>query len=128
MWLAKKNKHSVALKLVPDHKEKKVNFEIIQDAKAKNVKEGTVRRGSATCPICGYTTSAASVRIQLKKRGGGAADAKIITIVLTKEGYTGRYYRLPTENDYKTINRVKRKLAELTEGNREFHNLIPNLA
>ena len=59
LWLAKKVNNSVALRLVPNLSEKRVDFEIIHDAKATDVNEGTVKRGSATCPCCGYTTPVA---------------------------------------------------------------------
>jgi len=73
----KKSSRSVALKFIPDREKKRVDFEIIQNVKAQDVSEGTVRRGSATCPVCGYTTPVASVRRQLKARRGGAADARL---------------------------------------------------
>jgi putative DNA methylase len=67
LWLAKKANNSVALKIVPNPKAKRVDFEIIHEASAKDVGEGTVKRGSATCPCCGFTTPVKSVREQLKK-------------------------------------------------------------
>ena len=67
LWLAKKGKRSVALKMLPDREKKRVDFEIIHDIQEKDVGQGTVRRGSATCPVCGYTTPVASVRKQLKR-------------------------------------------------------------
>ena len=42
-------------------------------ASTKDVGEGTVKRGSATCPCCGFTTPVKSVREQFKKRRGGSA-------------------------------------------------------
>src|SRR2546428_9235723 len=64
LWLAKKASRSVALRMIPRPHAKRVDFEIIENAKAKDVVEGTVRRGSATCPMpnCGYTTPVTSVR------------------------------------------------------------------
>jgi putative DNA methylase len=96
LWLAKKGKKSVALRIVPRLDERRVAFEIIENAKAKDVGEGTVRRGSATCPCCGYTTPVASVRQQLKARRGGAADARLFCVVTTKQGQQGRL--LPPAN------------------------------
>jgi hypothetical protein len=56
LWLARKANRLVALKLVPNVEAKRVDFQIVSDAKAKEVCEGTVKRGSGTCPCCGYTT------------------------------------------------------------------------
>ena len=81
LWLAKKANRSVALQLVPNPKAKRVDFQIIvkqrdgwvdqanPKTKIENPKfDGTVKRGSATCPCCGYTTPVARVREQLKAR------------------------------------------------------------
>ena len=117
LWLAKKSNRSVALKFIPDRVKKRVDFEIIHDVKAQDVGEGTVRRGSATCPVCGYTTPVASVRKQLKARRGGAADARLFCVVTTRPGQQGRFYRLPTERDLEAV----RKAAEELERRNATH-------
>ncbi|MHB1767394.1 MAG: DUF1156 domain-containing protein, partial [Phycisphaerae bacterium] len=99
LWLAKKGHRSVALKIIPNPSAKRVDFEIIQNVKAADVGGGTVARGSATCPCCGYTTPVASVRVQLKTRKGGAADARLFAVVTTRADQQGRFYRLPNEKD-----------------------------
>ncbi|WP_334109815.1 DUF1156 domain-containing protein [Thermodesulfitimonas autotrophica] len=126
LWLAKKGNRSVALRLIPNRKEKRVDFEIIENARSRDVGEGTVRRGSATCPVCGYTTPVASVRRQLKERRGGAADARLFCVVTTRPGHQGRFYRLPTERD---LDAVKKAAAELERRQREHQgplSLLPN--
>ncbi|HZT81791.1 MAG TPA: DUF1156 domain-containing protein, partial [Gemmataceae bacterium] len=117
LWLARRaggvsprSGRSVALGLVPRPKLKRVDFEIINNARAKDVGEGTVKRGSATCPVCGFTTPVASVRRQLKERRGGAADARLFCVVTTRPGQQGRFYRLPTERD---LEAVRKAAAEL---------------
>ena len=90
LWLAKKSGRSVALHMLPDSQAKQVNFELIEKKGSKwytagaqpvEVKspdlDGTMRRGSATCPVCGYTTPVERVRAQFKKRQGGAADQRL---------------------------------------------------
>jgi putative DNA methylase len=116
LWLAKKAYRSVALQLVPNKKAKRVDFQIIvkqQDGwvdqanpktKIENPKfDGTVKRGSATCPCCGYTTPVAQVRLQFKARRGGANDARLMCVVQTYSGEQGRSYRLPTDKDLAAI-------------------------
>lgn len=128
MWLAKKGNRSVALRLIPNRKDKRVDFEIVENARGRDVGEGTVRRGSATCPICGYTTPVASVRRQLKERRGGAADARLFCVVTTRPGQQGRFYRLPTERDLKA---AKKAAAELERRKREHQgplSLVPDEA
>jgi hypothetical protein len=48
LWLAKKGRRSTALRIVPHPSAKRVDFEIIENAKAADVDGGTVQRGSAT--------------------------------------------------------------------------------
>jgi adenine-specific DNA methylase len=60
--------------------------------------------------VCGFTTPVASVRQQLKKRRGGAADARLFCVVTTRPGQQGRFYRLPAEQDHKA---VQKAMAEL---------------
>ena len=124
LWLARKSRRSVALKFIPNREEKRVDFEIIHEA--AKVGEGTVRRGSATCPVCGYTTPVASVRRQLKARRGGAADARLFCVVTTKPGQQGRFYRLPTERDLQAV----RDAAEELEKRKAEHSgklsLVPD--
>jgi len=110
LWLAKKANRSVALSLIPNPAEKRVDFEIIHDVKAADVKDGTVKRGSATCPCCGYTTPVASVRKQIKSRRGGANDARMFCVVTTKPTEQGRFYRLPTQRDLDAVLRAKEEL------------------
>jgi putative DNA methylase len=112
LWLAKKGNRSVALKMLPDRDNKRVNFEILQSVKPQDVGIGTIRRGSATCPICGYTTPVASVRRQLKVRKGGAADARLLCVVTTRPGLQGRFYRSPDEQDLESVRQATKELEK----------------
>ena len=123
-WLAKKVNRSVMVQLVPKPKSKRVDFRIILKArdgwvdqsddkvKIENPKfDGTVKRGSATCPCCGYTTPVARIREQLKARRGGANDARLFCVVKTTPSENGRSYRLPNNLD---ANAFAAAAAELT--------------
>src|SRR5207253_2290978 len=74
-------------------------LEIFEPRSEREVEGGTVARGSATCPVTGYTTPVKSVRTQLKARHGGASDARLLCVVTTKPGQQGRFYRLPSHCD-----------------------------
>jgi len=74
-------------------------LETFEPKKESEVEGGTVARGSATCPVSGYTTKVDSVRAQLKQRRGGAADARLFAVVTTRDHEQGRFYRLPTQAD-----------------------------
>jgi adenine-specific DNA methylase len=112
LWLAKQAKRSIAIQIIPNREEKRVDFQIIvkqrdgwvdqSDTSIQVEKpsfEGLVKRGSATCPCCGYTTPVVRVREQFKGRHGGANDARLFCVVTTKLGSEGRGYRLASKND-----------------------------
>jgi adenine-specific DNA methylase len=121
LWLAKKAGRRRALRWVRDDKGnvktqtvevayvedgqrilkrvKRPVLEIFEPAKESEVEGGTVARGSATCPVTGFTTKVDRVRAQLKSRRGGAADARLFCVVTTRESEQGRFYRLPTKAD-----------------------------
>ena len=97
-------------------KAKRVDFQIIvkqrdgwvdqADPKIKIEKpkfDGTVKRGSATCPCCGYTTPVARVREQFKVRRGGANDSRLLCVVTIRTSEQGRFYRLPTDADLRAV-------------------------
>ncbi len=130
LWLAKKVNRSVALQLVPRPKTKRVDFQIIvkqrggwvdQGDKSTRIEDpkfdGTVKRGSATCPCCGYTTPVARVREQFRARRGGTDDARLMCVVQTHRNEQGRSYRLPTKRD---LDAVKSAAVEL-DGRRRTH-------
>ncbi len=125
LWLAKKANRSVALQIVPNPKAKRVDFQIItkqrggwvdQDDPKNKIEEpkfdGTVKRGSATCPCCGYTTPVARVREQLKARRGGANHARLMCVVSTRVTETGRFYRQPTAADLKAVRKAEASLEQ----------------
>ena len=139
LWLAKKGTRSVALQLVPMPVSKRVDFQIIikhrdswidqANAKTKieNPKfEGTVKRGSATCPCCGYTTPVTRVREQLKSRHGGASDARLYCIVTTHNDEQGRFYRLPSEADIRSANNAASQLKQREETHNGELSLVPD--
>ena len=103
LWMAKKGKRSVALKIVPDREKKQVDFQIISEATTHVVGEGTVRRGSATCPVCGYTTPVASVREQLKACNGGIKRLTLYCVVATERNSGKTIYRTPYPSDLRGV-------------------------
>jgi len=139
LWLAKKRGRGVALLLRPDPQAKRVDFEIIEqrnggwysqaDPRTKIANpefDGTVRRGAATCPVCGYTTPVESVRRQLKARRGGADDARLFCVVTTRPGEQGRFYRLPTPADLDAVERAKAELERRKAAHTGPLSLVPD--
>lgn len=138
LWLAKKAKHSVALRLTPNTSKKRAEFEIIfkdragwhlQDLPSQKIDapslDGTVKRGSATCPCCGYTTPVARIREQLKAVGGGAATARLMCVVTSRSGEQGRHFRAPSERDLTAIRRAASELDMRVAAHIGEPSLIP---
>ena len=138
-WLAKTSNRSVALQLVPNKKAKCVDFHIIIKQRGEWVNQsnpkskienpnfdGTVKRGSATCPCCGYTTPVARVREQFKVRHGGANDARLLCVVTIRASESGRFYRLPTDADLRSVREASTELANRQKAHRGPIALVPD--
>ncbi len=142
LWLARKTHRSVALRLVPNPQESRVDIDILVKQRdgwvsqsnssvilplSSNFEDGTVKRGSATCPCCGYTTPVVRVRSQLRARRGGAADAKLLCVALIKDGISGRIYRTPVSNDLAVITAARQRCEEIQESlpHEQFSGLEP---
>jgi adenine-specific DNA methylase len=139
LWLAKKTKRPVALQLVLRPKEKCVNFKVIvkdrggwvnqEDTKEKIYDpqfDGTVKRGAATCPCCGYTTPVSRIREQLKARHGGADDSRLMCVLkLSKDG-TERNFRLPAKRDIDAVSKAKSELAYRERLHNSHLRLVPD--
>ena len=139
LWLAKKGKRGIALQLMPNPEENRVDAGIIvqhhdgwADEFNPKIKiksptfDGTVKRGSATCPCCGYTTPVARVREQLKLRRGGASDARLMCVVTKRLDEQGRYYRLPTEADIKAVRAAPSELDRRNKAHQGPLSLVPD--
>ena len=139
LWLAKKVNRSVALQLRPRPKAKRVDFQIIvkqrggwvdQDDPKTKIEdpkfEGTVKRGSASCPCCGYTTPVARLREQIKTQRGGANHARLLCVVTTKEREQGRAFRLPAERDTKVVQKARRQIAQRKDSHKGKISLVPD--
>ena len=113
--LAQRGKNSVHLKLKSDPRKKTIGFELVTGLGSSVELSGILRRSSATCPLCGYTTPAANVRDQFKGRQGGASDARLLAVVTTKEGKTGRSYRLPVPQDERATRRALDELRRIRD-------------
>jgi adenine-specific DNA methylase len=115
-YLAYRGKQSVYLKLKCNSVTKTINFEIgDSDVSCPPYLGGVLRRSSATCPICGYTTPAANVRNQFKGRKGGGTDARLLAVVTISNKEVGKRYRLPEKHDLECIGRASHRLAYISD-------------
>jgi putative DNA methylase len=139
LWLAKRPNRSVAMQFTPRSGSKRVAFKVIvkqrgswmnqDDAKEKITEpkfDGTVKRGSATCPCCGYTTPVVRVREQLKQRKGGAKDAMQFCVITSRKNETGRFFRLPNERDAAAAKKATTRLEKARLEHTGPLSLIPD--
>jgi adenine-specific DNA methylase len=139
LWLSNKSNRPVAVQLLPNPHAKRVDFQIIvkqpdgwvdqtnRNTKIKSPKfDGTVKRGSGTCPCCGYTTPVVRVREQLKARHGGARDARLYAVVTTTEGEQGRSFRPPSDSDLRALSNAEKALTAKERRHTGSPSLIPD--
>jgi putative DNA methylase len=126
LWLAKKGNNSVAFRLTSNIQTKQIDFEIIENAKLSDVKDGTMKRGSVTCPCCNYTTPVTSVRKQLNKRHGGADDARMIAVRYDIIKTGARTWRLSNLEDLAAYEKAANKLEKNKKFSLNELNPIPN--
>ena len=126
LWLGKKPHNPWSVRLLADRESRRVDFEIVRGAKPEDVGDGTVRRGSVTCPCCGYTTPVKSVRKQLKSRRGGTLDARLFCVVTTRPGEKGRFYRLPVQRDLEAVRKAELELERRKRAHEGEFALIPD--
>lgn len=136
-YLSKKAGRNIGLRILAKPNDKRVDFELVNGIKAVET-IGTVQRGNATCPCCGYVTPVVSVRRQLKTRNGGANDARLFAVVTTLQterknsletdefNESGRFYRLPTETDFAAVARTSATLTNLVENHKGPLSLVPD--
>jgi adenine-specific DNA methylase len=145
LWLAKKAGRKQALRWVRDdqgrvqtetvevtyadgvtRQVRRPQLEIFAPQRDSEVEAGTVARGSATCPVTGYTTRVARVREQLKARRGGASDARLFCVVTTRPGTQGRFYRLPTKQDLEAVRRAAEAMEKRQAAHTGALSLVPD--
>jgi putative DNA methylase len=138
-YLAKKGSRSFAVQFAPLAGSKTVAVTIVEkrggkwfrqgDSNAKEVaapSTGTVRKGSATCPCCGYTTPVARVREQLRSQRGGANSATLIAVAVVRQGQAGRTYRAATTADLAAVSAAAKALEQLEKNHDGPLSLVPD--
>ena len=114
-WLSSRASNRAALNLVSNDDASGVLFEVVygSNVDAEKANRGTVVRGSATCPICGYTTQVEKVRKQLIAKRGGADTAQLMAVVLTRPGALGKYFREATPRDLLIVGKARDELRDI---------------
>jgi adenine-specific DNA methylase len=117
-WLARKKDKRIAYRPVVDKANKKVDFELLENAEAIEAagfdpSEGTVHRADARCLVCDQVTKAKDVRRLARE---GQMDQRMVAVVFHHPDQYGKRYRLATAEDERVFAEAKAALEEeLTE-------------
>jgi adenine-specific DNA methylase len=136
--IATRSSLAAALRIIPDPKRKRVRFSVLRKQGGKWIDpadlsatikpsdlEGTVKRGSVTCPCCDYTTSVDRIRIQLKSRRGGADDAQLMC-VFTSSGDGSLGVRQALATDISAVEKASSYAASQQEASTGILSFIPD--
>lgn len=113
LLLAKRRNISVALKIVPQKAEKRLDFEVCEYTNKSQIGDGTVRRSSGTCPCCGYTTPRERVQEQLIRANGGARTSRLLVVITKPAVGNGRTYRVASPQDVEVAQKATRLFDNL---------------
>ncbi|MEM2100489.1 MAG: DUF1156 domain-containing protein, partial [Thermoproteota archaeon] len=109
LWLAKKEGKKVALKMIVDKKGKKVEFKVVQGKEIDfDPSQGTIRRATVNCPVCGAGMSDKETRKQFQE---GKAGQRLIAVVLHNPN-KGKIYRIATEKDLEIFKKAEEYLEK----------------
>ncbi len=124
LWLSHKSKNLVALRYHGDRRTKQVHVEIFEPKSEREIPSPIVRRMSATCPCCGFTTPYKSVREQLRKKRGGTQDARMLAVI-TLDKHGGRHFRQPEDADLRAAKRASRDLERIEKSHTGHWSFVP---
>jgi putative DNA methylase len=124
-WLAKKDNKRVALKIVPDHAHKRMEFEIVgQNGEPIpfDPERGTVARANVECPLCGSVIDDQTTRRLFQE---GKAGQRMVAVVLHHPQQRGKRYRLATERDMEAYRAAEQELLRVCARLREEWGMEP---
>jgi adenine-specific DNA methylase len=94
-WLAKKENKKIALKIIADKKNKRIDFGIAKDKEIDfDPSIGTIRRATVLCPVCGAGLRGKDIQ---KQAVNGILGHRMVVVVL--QGMSGKTYRIAKEED-----------------------------
>lgn len=108
LWLARKVDEEKALKMVVD--KKKIEFKIAKGKEIDfNPSQGTTKRATVLCPVCGAGMDGKSVR---KEGGKGKLRQRLLALALRKPKTKGKIYRIASEHDIKVFQQAEKYFKE----------------
>jgi len=123
-WLVKKGNKRISLKLIVNQNDKRIDFRIVSDREIDfDPSQGTTRRATVLCPICGAGIDPKTLRGEAK---AGRMAQKLIAVVLYKPKDRSKRYRVANEKDAELFRQSDKSLKEKAKSLRWGYDPIPN--
>ena len=111
LWLSKVSGNKVWLELTPSKRGQKPCVDVdVREGRTSATHAGTVKRGSVTCPCCGYTTSRSRVE---EIAQAGQLGEQLIAVVSTNPSRTGRSFRAADADDASMLEEASKRITAL---------------
>jgi adenine-specific DNA methylase len=124
LWLAKKKNKRIALKIIADKDNKKIDFRIVEGKEINfDPTQGTTRGATVLCPICGAGIDPKTIRREA--RAGRMGQRQIATILQKPKG-KGKTYRTANKIDSEAYEQAEKYLQEVIQNLKWDCNPIPD--
>jgi adenine-specific DNA methylase len=111
LWLCKKARRKVALRLVPDAKAKRCRFEVVEGKQIDfDPEHGTMKQGKAACPFCSVIVDGKTMRTESKAKRMGQ---QMIAVVATLGGRSEKSYRVVSEIDRRAFEEASKTSSSI---------------
>lgn len=120
MWLCKKSKRKVALRMTPNQKTGRCDFTIAEGKQIDfDPDDGTMKRGQAICP---FTKTVANSKYLQSQGNAGHIGDQLLAVVTTRPGRQGKSYRVPTSHDIECFEAARQAVGTMTDDGRWMPN------
>ena len=97
LWLCKKDKRKLAMRMIPDVRASRCRFKVVEGEPFDfSPDEGTMRRGNATCPFCSQVCPSSHIKTE---GHAGQIDRQMMAVVTVSPGKSGKRYRSAVAED-----------------------------
>jgi putative DNA methylase len=103
--LAQTDNRSVAIRPIINRNTKRITFDIVEDNQIDfDASDGTMKRGTIRCPVCGQAPSRDYLRIQ---GNSGNISETMMAVIVARPNGSGKDYRPATDQDRKLYAEAK---------------------
>jgi adenine-specific DNA methylase len=124
LWLAKTGRKNIAIRMIVDKPSKQIRFDVAEgDSIDFDPEDGTMKRGTIVCPVCGTSPSDDHLRVEGRAKRLGAVMVSVVY-----DTGNGKGYRAPTEIDKMLFVKAQTTLENRLDDDPEllpYENLPP---